>query len=165
MGKWYEDKNLLAITTACDKAYYENDRTAMKDLSDKCFSEGHSPHNTIMLRAKYLYNSFTSLSDWIETSIGHDINNGLYKTKVDAIRAYEAYYERSYYLVRTAFDLCNEYILSDSIPDDIDRLLSQPAFIYSAPETILSRSAVRWLETATKFLLAQNQIFDERSFR
>ncbi len=93
----------------------------MKDLSDKCFSEGHSPHNTIMLRAKYLYNSFTSLSGWIETSIDHDIKNGLYKTKVDAIRAYEAYYERSYYLVRTAFDLCNEYISSDSIPDDIDR--------------------------------------------
>ncbi len=46
-----------------------------------------------------------------------------------------------------------------------DRLLPQPAFIYSAPETIPSRSAVRWLETATKFLLAQNQIFDERPFR
>ena len=121
MDKWYKDKDLLVITTACDKAYRENDMTAMKDLSDKCFSEGHNPHNTIMLRAKYLYSSFTSLSDWIEISIVHDIDNGLYKTKVDAIRAYEAHYERNYYLVRTAFDLCNEYILSDANLDDIDK--------------------------------------------
>ncbi|MEL7624123.1 MAG: hypothetical protein AAGU12_11080 [Clostridiales bacterium] len=35
-------------------------------------------------------------------------------------------------------------------------------FIHSAPETILSHSAVRWLETATKVLLAQNQVSDER---
>jgi len=121
MNKWYENEELLKATLACDKAFFDKDIAEMRKLSDKCYHEGHNPDNSIIVQAKYMYSSFTSLSDWMEASVAKDLEEGIYKTKLDAMRAYEPDYEKSYYLVRTAFDLCNEYIATEEKLTDLDR--------------------------------------------
>ena len=105
MAKWYENEELIKISVECDEAFAKNDRNKLNKLINLCWERGHDESLQPLERAKFLYNSFTCLSDWISLSIQEDIEFKKYYSNINGIRKYEAEYEKCFYLFRTSYGL------------------------------------------------------------
>ena len=125
MEKWYGNQKLLQISKACDQAYMVNDEDKMSALVDQCYALGHDQNQSNMVRAKYLYNGYTVLSDLIELRIKRNETSKGAHDHFNSFKIYEADYEKCFYLARTAFDLIDpemEKVQETEVPEGIEEV-------------------------------------------
>ncbi|MFR1888511.1 MAG: LA2681 family HEPN domain-containing protein [Anaerostipes caccae] len=120
MGKWYKNEDILKISVECDLAYEKKDLNRILDLSDLCWEKGHDLNNGTMERAKYLYDSFTSLGDWIQLDSGARHLKSLYDGFAEVINRYEVEHEKCLYLCRASLKLAKE-VASEGFGSIVDK--------------------------------------------
>lgn len=103
---WYEDETLNLKSRDCDLAYDNRDSNLLLELSEECRILAESETIHTMIRAKLYYDSFTSLSNYVEIT---DLN------KVDK----EKCIEKILYLCRRSLLLQEEYA-SENIMDELE---------------------------------------------
>lgn len=62
---WFENELMNSISVECDTALDERDTERLLQLSEECRSLAVNQRIHKMLRAKYYYNSFTCLSNYM----------------------------------------------------------------------------------------------------
>lgn len=100
--KWWEDTELESMSAACDEAYYKKDIDLMRKLANECDQRANDKSKSNMVRAKYFYNGYTILHDFIEQQIKQNPNDS---NTLSGIKQYEKEYEKCFYLARSAFEL------------------------------------------------------------
>lgn len=95
---WYEDEEVKVIAQKCDSAIDDKDSSLLLELSEECERLGKDYSKSIMIRAYYFYNSFTSLSNYYDLEV----------KSLDSIDV-EKITERSLFLSRTSLNLMDQY--------------------------------------------------------
>ena len=115
--KWYAHPELLESKRKCDEATKTKNLASLYSLSDIYGQIGHDDTYSDILKAAFLYSSFTCLSDWIEFSVT-DEEKSSYSSMNIALEKYEAEFEKCLYLCRKAQLHLSKY--SDEVSfDDI----------------------------------------------
>ena len=92
MSRWYENKKSNLFGEQCDDALDNQDCETLLKLVEKAWQLGHNTDEQTILRAKYLYDGFTCLSNWI--SISSHLQHNSNKSYVH----YEREHEKCLYL-------------------------------------------------------------------
>ena len=103
---WYEDESLNLKSEDCDFAYNNRNSNLLLKLSEECRILAESEDRHMMIRAKLYYDSFTSLSNYIEIT---DLST------VDK----EKFIEKILYLCSRSLLLQDEYA-KNNIIDEIE---------------------------------------------
>lgn len=131
MRKWYADEELIKNSAECDEAFCHHDKNQLAKLVSLCWEKGHDESREPIVRAKYLYNSFTCLNYWISLSIQTDIELKTCPTHTMGLRKYEAEYEKCFYLFRTSYTLCQSTYTNIYAHDDETEIAYFKGFYYS----------------------------------
>lgn len=123
-SKWYEDRNLINLSQNCDEAYYNQDEECMRLLVDKCYKQAQDLKNIKMIRARYFYIAFTTLSDLIGLKMKKNKVRDNYEEKINSLKFFETDFQKGLYLVRNALELLNSEIESNS-------KISEKEYIYT----------------------------------
>ncbi|MFJ1628322.1 LA2681 family HEPN domain-containing protein [Marinilactibacillus psychrotolerans] len=99
---WYEDETLNIKSNECDLAYDNENSPLLLKLSEECRILAEDENTHIMIRSKLYYDSFTSLSNYLEMI---DVNGA----------EREKYVEKILYLCRRSLLLQEEYFQKNTM--------------------------------------------------
>lgn len=95
---WYLDKYQKEVSAECDAALDQGNAEKLKKLSDKCRELAANTSNHEMIQAKYYYDSFTCLSNYMELQY-----------KILSKDEKEKLIEKTIYLCRKSLNIMNAY--------------------------------------------------------
>lgn len=101
---WYEDQEVDSMSLRCDEAKDMEDSEVLLRLSEECRSLSEDSSKLLMVRARYYYNSFTSLSNYLSIE-----SESLESLEVEKL------IEKSLLLCRSSLNLMNQYSLEHTL--------------------------------------------------